>query len=81
MRLRAPTPTIVGGDFLRIRGVKLYGLILFPELRQVDPDADGQALLADLVAAWVASARTWTDIGTVARQLFPFAGEAVLCQS
>jgi NADPH:quinone reductase-like Zn-dependent oxidoreductase len=81
----APTTTIASGEFFRAGGVKLYGLILFHELRRVEPAADGLALLAGLVAGRVlrphiAVEAPWTEIGPVARQLLDrsFAGKAVL---
>ena len=79
------TATIASGEFFRIGGVKLYGLILFHELRRVEPACDGLALLAGLVAGRVlrphiAVEAAWTEIGPVARQLLDraFAGKAVL---
>jgi NADPH:quinone reductase-like Zn-dependent oxidoreductase len=79
------TSTIASGEFFRIGGVKLYGLILFHELRRVEPATDGLALLAELVASRVlrphiAVEAPWTEIGPVARQLLDraFAGKAVL---
>jgi NADPH:quinone reductase-like Zn-dependent oxidoreductase len=81
----SPTATIASGEFFRIGGVKLYGLILFHELRRVEPASDGLALLAGLVAGrmlrpHIAVEATWTEIGPVARQLLDrtFAGKAVL---
>ena len=81
----SPTSTIASGEFFRVGGVKVYGLILFHELRRVEPAADGLALLAGLVAGRVlrphiAIEAPWTDIGGVARQLLDrtFAGKAVL---
>jgi NADPH2:quinone reductase len=81
----SPTSTIASGEFFRAGGVKLYGLILFHELRRVEPAADGLALLAGLVAGrvlrpHVAVEAPWTEIGSVARQLLDrnFAGKAVL---
>jgi len=81
----SPTSTIASAEFFRVGGVKLYGLILFHELRRVEPAADGLALLAELVAAGVlrphiAVEASWTEIGRVARQLLDrtFAGKAVL---
>jgi NADPH:quinone reductase len=81
----SPTSTIASGEFFRVGGVKLYGLILFHELRRVEPAADGLALLARLVAGRVlrphiAVEAPWTEIGPVARQLLDrtFAGKAVL---
>jgi len=79
------TSTIASGEFFRIGGVKLYGLILFHELRRVEPAADGLSLLAGLVAGRVLRPHitveaSWTEIGRVARQLLDrsFAGKAVL---
>ena len=79
------TSTIASGEFFRIGGVKLYGLILFHELRRVEPAADGLSLLAGLVAERVLRPHisveaSWTEIGPVARQLLDrgFAGKAVL---
>ena len=79
------TSTIASGEFFRIGGVKLYGLILFHELRRVEPAADGLTLLAGLVAGRVLRPHitveaSWTEIGRVARQLLDrsFAGKAVL---
>jgi len=81
----APTSTIATRDFFGTGGVKLYGLILFHELRRVEPAADGLALLAALVAGrvlrpHVAVEAPWTEIGPIARQLLDrtFAGKAVL---
>jgi NADPH:quinone reductase len=81
----SPTTTIASGEFFRIGGARLYGLILFHELRRVEPAADGLALLAGLVAGRVlrphiAVEAPWTEIGVVARQLLDrsFAGKAVL---
>ena len=81
----SPTATIASVEFFRIGGVKLYGLILFHELRRVEPAADGLALLAGLVAGrmlrpHIAVEAPWTEIGPVARQLLDraFAGKAVL---
>jgi NADPH:quinone reductase-like Zn-dependent oxidoreductase len=81
----SPTSTVASGEFFRIGGVKLYGLILFHELRRVEPAADGLALLAGLVAGGVLRPHIvveapWTEIGPIARQLLDraFAGKAVL---
>jgi NADPH:quinone reductase len=77
--------TIASGEFFRIGGARLYGLILFHELRRVEPAAEGLALLAGLVAGrrlrpHIAVEAPWTEIGPVARQLLArsFAGKAVL---
>jgi len=79
------TSTIASRDFFGTGGVKLYGLILFHELRRVEPAAEGLALLAGLVAGRVlrphiAVEASWTEIGPIARQLLDraFAGKAVL---
>src|SRR6516165_1992441 len=81
----SPTSTIASAEFFRIGGVKLYGLMLFYELRRVEPAADGLSLLAGLVAGRVLRPHisveaSWTEIGRVARQLLDrsFAGKAVL---
>jgi len=81
----SPTSTIASRDFFQTGGAKLYGLILFHELRRVEPAADGLALLAGLVAGRVlrphiAIEAPWTEIGPIARQLLDrtFAGKAVL---
>jgi NADPH:quinone reductase-like Zn-dependent oxidoreductase len=81
----SPTSTITSADFFRIGGVKLYGLILFHELRRVEPAADGLAVLAGLVARRVlrphiAVEAPWSEIGAIARRLLDcaFAGKAVL---
>jgi NADPH:quinone reductase-like Zn-dependent oxidoreductase len=77
--------TIASRDFFGTGGVKLYGLMLFHELRRVEPAVDGLTLLAGLVAARVlrphiAVEAPWTEIGPIARQLLDraFAGKAVL---
>jgi NADPH:quinone reductase len=79
------TSTIASGEFFRGGGVKLYGLILFHELRRAEPASDGLSLLAGLVAGRVLRPHisveaSWTEIGPVARQLLDrsFAGKAVL---
>jgi NADPH:quinone reductase len=81
----SPTSTISSRDFFGTGGARLYGLILFHELRRVEPAADGLALLAGLTAGRVlrphiAVEAPWTEIGAVARQLLDrtFAGKAVL---
>src|SRR5207249_4042742 len=60
--------TIASRDFFGTGGVRLYGLMLFHELRRVEPAADGLALLAGLVAArilrpHIAVEAPWTEIG------------------
>src|ERR1700704_3056222 len=46
----APTTTFESGAFFRQGGVRLYGLILFHELRTVEPAGAGLALLAAEIA-------------------------------
>jgi NADPH:quinone reductase len=81
----SPTTTIESGAFFRQGGVKLYGLILFHELRQVEPAGPGLAVLAQEVALrrlrpHIEIEAPWTDIAGVARRLIAreFAGKAVL---
>ena len=81
----SPTSTIASRDFFGTGGARLYGLILFHELRRVEPAAEGLALLAGVVAGrrlrpHIAVEAPWTEIGPVARQLLDrsFAGKAVL---
>ena len=63
----APTTTLESGAFFRQGGVKLYGLILFHELRQVEPAGQGLAVLAREVALGrlrphIEIEAPWTDI-------------------
>jgi len=81
----APTATFDSGGFFRAGGTRLYGLVLFPELRRVEPASEGLAILAGMVARGTLRPRIeieapWTDIATVARQLLDrrFMGKAVL---
>ena len=81
----APTTTFESGAFFRQGGVKLYGLILFHELRQVEPPGPGLAVLAQEVAQrrlrpHIEIEAPWTDIAGIARRLIAreFAGKAVL---
>jgi NADPH:quinone reductase len=81
----SPTSTIESGAFFRQGGVKLYGLILFHELRQVEPAGPGLAVLAQEVARrrlrpHIEIEAPWTDIAGIARRLIAreFAGKAVL---
>ena len=81
----APTTTLESGAFFRQGGVKLYGLILFHELRQVEPAGQGLAVLAREVALGrlrphIEVEAPWTDIGAIAHRLIAreFAGKAVL---
>ena len=81
----APTTTFESGAFFRQGGVKLYGLILFHELRTVEPAGAGLAVLASEVARGrlrphIEIEAPWTDIAAIARRLIAreFAGKAVL---
>jgi NADPH2:quinone reductase len=80
-----PTSMIESGAFFRQGGVKLYGLILFHELRQVEPAGPGLAVLAQEVAQrrlrpHIEIEAPWTDIAGIARRLIAreFVGKAVL---
>jgi NADPH:quinone reductase len=82
---QAPTTTLESGAFFRQGGVRLYGLILFHELRQVEPAGQGLAILAREVELGrlrphIAVEAPWTDIAGIARRLLAreFAGKAVL---
>ena len=81
----APTSTFESGNFFRLGGVRLYGLILFDELARVEPAGKGLALLADLVQRKVLTPAIeveapWTEIGRIASDLLDrkFSGKAVL---
>jgi NADPH:quinone reductase-like Zn-dependent oxidoreductase len=81
----APTTNFESGAFFRQGGVRLYGLILFHELRQVEPPGPGLAVLAQEVAQrrlrpHIEIEAPWTDIADIARRLIAreFAGKAVL---
>lgn len=81
----SPTSTIASRDFFGTGGVKLYGLMLFHELRRSEPASEGLALLAGLIAKrmlrpHIAIEARWTEIGSIARRLLDraFAGKAVL---
>lgn len=80
-----PKATFDSGAFFRSGGSRLYGLMLFPELRKVEPASEGLAILVGLIAQGTLKPRIeiesgWTDIGAVARQLLDrgFVGKAVL---
>ena len=82
---QAPKSTFESGAFFRQGGVRLYGLILFHELRQVEPAGPGLALLAREVQLGrlrphIAVEASWIEIGSIARRLLAreFAGKAVL---
>jgi NADPH:quinone reductase-like Zn-dependent oxidoreductase len=81
----APTTTFESGAFFRQGGVRLYGLILFHELRTVEPAGAGLALLAAEIergrlCPHIEIEAPWTDIATIARRLIAreFVGKAVL---
>jgi NADPH:quinone reductase len=80
-----PGTTFDSGTFFRSGGTRLYGLILFHELRKVEPASQGLAILAGMIARGALKPRieieaNWTEIGAVARQLLDrsFMGKAVL---
>jgi NADPH:quinone reductase len=80
-----PKAMFDSGAFFRSGGSRLYGLVLFPELRKVEPASEGLAILAGLIARGtlkptIAIESDWTDIGAVAGQLLDrsFVGKAVL---
>ena len=82
---QSPTATFDSGTFFRAGGARLYGLLLFPELRKVEPASEGLAILAGMIARGTLQPRIeieadWSDIGKVARQLLDrqFMGKAVL---
>jgi NADPH:quinone reductase-like Zn-dependent oxidoreductase len=81
----SPTATFDSGAFFRAGGSRLYGLILFHELKTAEPASEGLALLAEMIARGKLRPRIeieapWTEIGAVARQLLDrsFMGKAVL---
>jgi NADPH:quinone reductase len=81
----APTTTFESGAFFRQGGVRLYGLILFHELRTVEPAGAGLVLLAAEIARGrlrphIEIEAPWTDIAAIARRLIAreFVGKAVL---
>jgi NADPH:quinone reductase-like Zn-dependent oxidoreductase len=81
----APTSTFESGNFFRIGGVRLYGLIIFEELARVERAGVGLSLLADLVqrkqlTPQIEIEAPWTEIGRIATDLMErkFAGKAVL---
>ena len=81
----APTATFESGAFFRAGGTRLYGLILFHELKKVEPASEGLAILAGMIERGTLRPKIeieapWTEIGAVARQLLDrsFMGKAVL---
>jgi NADPH:quinone reductase-like Zn-dependent oxidoreductase len=82
---QGPTVTLESGAFFRQGGVRLYGLTLFHELRQVEPAGQGLSVLAREVQLGrlrphIAIEAPWTEVGAIARRLLAreFAGKAVL---
>jgi NADPH:quinone reductase-like Zn-dependent oxidoreductase len=82
---QSPATTFESGAFFRQGGVRLYGLILFHELRTAEPAGEGLAVLAAEVARGrlrphVEVEASWTEIGKIARRLLArdFFGKAVL---
>ena len=82
---QAPNASFDSGAFFRAGGTRLYGLILFSELRKVEPASEGLAILAAMIATGTLHPKIeieapWTEIGAVARQLLDrsFMGKAVL---
>jgi NADPH:quinone reductase-like Zn-dependent oxidoreductase len=80
----SPVSTFESGVFFRQGGVRLYGLILFYELKSA-PAGEDLALLANEIAAGRLSPHIdveapWTDIDAIARRLLAreFVGKAVL---
>jgi NADPH:quinone reductase-like Zn-dependent oxidoreductase len=81
----SPKATFDSATFFRSGGSRLYGLVLFPELKKVEPASEGLALLAGMIVRGTLRPRIeieapWTEIGAVARQLLDrsFMGKAVL---
>ena len=71
--------------FFRVGGARLYGLMVFHELKRTEPACDGLALLAGLVDRGVLRPQVeveapWEQVGEVARRLLDrdFLGKAVL---
>jgi len=80
-----PNASFDSGGFFRLGGARLYGQLLFDELKRVGPASDGLATLLSLVAQGRLKPRVeveapWTKIGDVAQQLLDrkFSGKAVL---
>ena len=62
----SPTATFESGTFFRGGGTRLYGLILFHELKKVEPASEGLAILAEMIARGSLRPRIeieapWTD--------------------
>jgi NADPH:quinone reductase-like Zn-dependent oxidoreductase len=83
-RTVGPTITFDLGQFFGKGGLRLYGFILFHEVRK-EPASVGLARLASLVEAGrlhphISVEQDWTQVGAVAQQLLDrdYAGKAVL---
>jgi NADPH:quinone reductase len=81
----SPKATFDSAAFFRSGGSRLYGLVLFSELKKVEPASEGLALLAGLIVRGALQPQieieaSWTEIAAVARQLLDrsFMGKAVL---
>jgi NADPH:quinone reductase-like Zn-dependent oxidoreductase len=81
----SPKVAFDSAAFFRSGGSRLHGLMLFPELKKVEPASEGLAVLAGMIARGTLRPRIeieapWTEIGAVARQLLDrsFMGKAVL---
>lgn len=80
----SPTATIESGVFFRQGGVRLYGLILFHELKSAPAGEDLTLLTREIakgrLTPHIAVETEWTDIDAIARRLLAreFAGKAVL---
>jgi NADPH:quinone reductase len=77
--------TFDSGAFFRSGGARLYGLMLFHELRTAEPASEGLAILAGMIASGALRPRIeieadWAELGAAARQLLDrsFVGKAVL---
>ena len=82
---QGPAATFDSGAFFRSGGARLYGLMLFHELRTAEPASEGLAILAGMIASGALRPRIeieadWTELGAVARRLLDrsFVGKAVL---
>ncbi len=81
----SPATTFESGAFFRQGGARLYGLVLFHELRTVEPAGEGLAMLAAEVARGrlrphIEIEASWTEIAPIARRLLAreYVGKAVL---
>jgi NADPH2:quinone reductase len=82
---QGPAATFDSGAFFRSGGARLYGLMLFHELRTAEPASEGLAILAGMIVSGALRPRIeieadWAELGAVARRLLDrsFVGKAVL---